>query len=74
MEPIHNGHLPNLPPGREWLPVGTGESGDRVFRRSDGVAYAKVSEGNRVALPDGERRRTEWLSSIGWWRTTAPAW
>lgn len=57
--------LPCLPAGREWIPVNLGESGDKVYRRSDGAAYAKLSSGAGVALLDGERRRTEWLAVAG---------
>jgi streptomycin 3"-kinase len=57
--------LPNLPPGKEWLPVRTGESGDQVYRRSDGVAYAKLSKGAAVPRLDDERRRIEWLATTG---------
>jgi streptomycin 3"-kinase len=65
MEQSSDELLPVLPPGTDWLPVGTGESGDRVFRRGDGAAYAKVATGERVALLDGERRRTAWLAATG---------
>jgi streptomycin 3"-kinase len=57
--------LPNLPVGTEWIPVRMGESGDKVYRRSDGVAYAKLSEGSGAVLLDGERRRTQWLAAAG---------
>jgi streptomycin 3"-kinase len=57
--------LPPLPPSKEWLPVRHGESGDAVFRRSDGVAYAKLARGKNIPLLDEERRRTEWLASTG---------
>jgi streptomycin 3"-kinase len=56
--------LPRLPAGREWIPVSHGESGDRVYRRSDGAAYAKVSGRGGAALLDGERRRAEWLAGL----------
>jgi streptomycin 3"-kinase len=65
MEQSSGERLPGLLPRTEWLPVGTGESGDRVFRRGDGAAYAKVATGERAALLDGERRRTAWLGSTG---------
>ena len=54
--------LPALPNGVEWFPVGLGESGDHVYRRSDGVAYAKVSNNGSVARLNGERLRIEWLA------------
>lgn len=57
--------LPGLSIGREWIPYRRGESGDDLFRRSDGSAYAKVSTGSGVALLDDERRRTAWLASFG---------
>lgn len=53
--------LPAVPTGVEWLPIGLGESGDRVYRRSDGVAFAKVSDNANAARLDDERLRTEWL-------------
>ncbi|MDQ0473550.1 APH(3'') family aminoglycoside O-phosphotransferase [Labrys wisconsinensis] len=56
--------LARLPGGRQWLPVGSGESGDHVFRRSDGEAYAKVADGERAPLLEAERRRTQWLSAF----------
>ncbi len=40
--------LPKLPAGREWTPVRHGESGDRVYRRSDGSAYAKIASGKAM--------------------------
>lgn len=54
--------LPKLPAGREWTPVRHGESGDRVYRRSDGGAYAKIADGKSVALLEGERDRVAWLA------------
>lgn len=45
----------------EWLPVNHGESGDSVYRRSDGTVFAKVSVGDMESLT-GERLRTEWLA------------
>lgn len=56
--------LPALPPGKSWLAVGHGESGDSVYRRSDNAAFAKLSDRSAVALA-GERRRLEWLSGLG---------
>lgn len=54
--------LPALPSGREWLAVSHGESGDSVYRRSDGAAFAKVSQGRGAIALEGECRRVEWLS------------
>ena len=48
--------------GSQWIAYRHGESGDALFRRTDGSAYAKVSTGSGVALLDDERRRTAWLS------------
>ncbi|MDX3925610.1 MAG: APH(3'') family aminoglycoside O-phosphotransferase [Shinella sp.] len=57
--------MPRLPAGQEWQPVRLGESGDRVFRRSDGAAHVKVSEPANAALLESERDRTEWLAAFG---------
>ena len=57
--------LPTPPAGQSWIPVRTGESGDLVYRRSDGAAYAKIAAGVNVDLLDGERHRTEWLATFG---------
>lgn len=57
--------LPRLPVGTTWEAVGEGESGDAVFRRSDGAAFAKVSLGAGAVQLDEERRRTEWLAPYG---------
>ncbi|BEP69577.1 MULTISPECIES: APH(3'') family aminoglycoside O-phosphotransferase [unclassified Variovorax] len=57
--------LPRLPAGTTWTPASEGESGDAVFRRSDGAAFAKVSLGAGAAQLDEERRRTEWLAPYG---------
>ncbi|MNQ35878.1 Aminoglycoside 3'-phosphotransferase [compost metagenome] len=54
--------LPRLPAGTTWTPASEGESGDAVFRRSDGAAFAKVSLGASATQLDEERRRTEWLA------------
>jgi streptomycin 3"-kinase len=48
--------------GSQWVAYHHGESGDALFRRTDGSAYAKVATGSGVALLDDERRRTAWLS------------
>lgn len=50
--------------GSQWIAYRHGESGDALYRRSDGSAYAKVSTGSGVVLLDDERRRTAWLSSF----------
>lgn len=57
--------LPSLPAGHGWIPVGMGESGDRVYRRDDGAAYAKLAPADRAGLLEGERRRAEWLGARG---------
>ncbi|HEX2890675.1 MAG TPA: APH(3'') family aminoglycoside O-phosphotransferase [Vineibacter terrae] len=57
--------LPRLPAGATWIAVHTGESGDRVYRSSDGAAYAKLATAARVAALDGERRRIAWLAPCG---------
>ncbi|GGC77165.1 APH(3'') family aminoglycoside O-phosphotransferase [Chelatococcus reniformis] len=57
--------LPNAPPGHRWARVETGESTDQVFRRSDGSAYAKLSDRRGAARLEDERRRTEWLAGMG---------
>lgn len=60
MNPEHL--LPPLPIGKQWIAAPSGESGDTVYRRSDGVAFAKVSMGEGAASLDEERRRTAWLA------------
>lgn len=50
--------------GSQWIAYHHGESGDALFRRRDGSAYAKVSAGSGVARLDDERRRTTWLSAF----------
>lgn len=54
--------LPPIPLGKTWIRASEGESGDAVYRRSDGAAFAKVSLGEGAAQLDEERRRTEWLA------------
>jgi streptomycin 3"-kinase len=56
--------LPTLPAGSGWLPVRHGESGDRIYRRSDGAAYAKIASGKAAALLEGERDRVAWLAAF----------
>lgn len=57
--------LPGLPLGKTWVRASEGESGDAVYRRSDGAAFAKVSLGKGAAQLDEERLRTEWLAPFG---------
>jgi streptomycin 3"-kinase len=47
----------------DWLPVTAGESGDLVYRRSDGLAYAKVAAPERSAALADECRRLAWLAA-----------
>ncbi|SEJ37496.1 streptomycin 3-kinase [Dyadobacter sp. SG02] len=54
--------LPKLPGKLEWQVVGDGESGDMVFRRSDGAAFAKVANESRIHTLEAEYLRTNWLS------------
>lgn len=49
----------------DWVPVRTGESGDLVYRRDDGLAYAKIASAGRVADLAGERERLAWLHGRG---------
>lgn len=56
---------PLLDRARDWIPVATGESGDRVFRRDDGGVYAKVAPPARMADLAGERDRLAWLEGNG---------
>lgn len=53
-----------------WLPVTSGESGDRVWRRPDGGAFAKQAGPGRAELLAGERDRLVWLERAGF--TAAP--
>lgn len=48
--------------GAAWRPVPTGESGDRVYRREDGAAFAKLAGAGREAALAGERDRLLWLA------------
>lgn len=57
--------LPRLPAGQGWQPVSHGESGDRVYRRSDSAAYAKIAIGAGATALEGERRRLEWVAPFG---------
>ncbi|KSS65308.1 APH(3'') family aminoglycoside O-phosphotransferase [Pseudomonas aeruginosa] len=45
----------------DWLPVRGGESGDFVFRRGDGHAFAKIAPASRRGELAGERDRLIWL-------------
>jgi streptomycin 3"-kinase len=49
----------------EWFAVRTGESGDAVYRRSDGAAFAKVAGPGRKAELKDERDRLLWLAERG---------
>lgn len=50
---------------RAWVPIRSGESGDSVYRRDDGLAYAKISPLTRVTDLVGERDRLTWLRGRG---------
>lgn len=47
------------------LPVRGGESGDFVFRRGDGHAFAKIAPASRRGELAGERDRLIWLKGRG---------
>lgn len=49
----------------DWVPVRTGESGDRVYRREDGLAYAKIVSAEQSVGLAGERDRLVWLHGLG---------
>ncbi len=49
----------------DWVPVGSGESGDFVYRRADGHAFAKLAPAARSAELAGERDRIAWLYGRG---------
>lgn len=57
--------LPRTPAGADWTRIDHGESGDAVYRRTDGVAFAKIASGAAVAALDGERERLQWLAGSG---------
>jgi streptomycin 3"-kinase len=57
------GLLPRCPTGRWWNPVPVGESGAAVFRRSDGVVFAKCAGRLGVSELRDERDRVSWLSA-----------
>lgn len=48
-----------------WTRVKAGESGDLVYRREDGLAYAKIASSVRSADLAGERDRLLWLHGKG---------
>ena len=50
---------------RDWTRVKTGESGDLVYRREDGLAYAKIASSARSVDLAGERNRLLWLQGRG---------
>lgn len=49
----------------DWHPVGAGESGDRVYRRCAGAAFAKLSSGHGVTSLAAEREHAQWLRRQG---------
>ncbi|MEP6528300.1 MAG: APH(3') family aminoglycoside O-phosphotransferase [Nocardioidaceae bacterium] len=55
--------LPRCPTGRRWEPVTVGESGAAVFRRSDGVVFAKCAGRRWVDDLRDERDRVAWLAT-----------
>lgn len=52
-------------PRRNWVPIAAGESGDRVYRREDGLGHAKIATAARSADLAGERDRLVWLRNRG---------
>jgi streptomycin 3"-kinase len=54
--------LPRCPTGQTWDPVLVGESAAAVFRRSDGVVFAKCAGRPGVHDLRDERDRLSWLS------------
>jgi streptomycin 3"-kinase len=48
-----------------WAPVKTGESGNLVYRRDDGLAFAKIAPVARSAELAEERDRLAWLHGQG---------
>ncbi len=48
-----------------WTRVKAGESGALVYRREDGLAYAKIATSARSAELAGERDRLLWLQGKG---------
>jgi len=51
--------------GSDWVAARAGESGDPVYRRVDGRAYAKIASSARSAELAGERDRLAWLCGRG---------
>ena len=51
--------------GAQWSSVRAGESGDLVYRREDGRAFAKVASAARASELAGERDRLVWLEGRG---------
>ena len=49
----------------DWTRVKAGESGDLVYRRKDGLAYAKIASSARSTDLAGERDRLLWLQGRG---------
>ncbi|WP_166665481.1 aminoglycoside 3'-phosphotransferase [Kribbella caucasensis] len=49
----------------EWVPVTSGESDTKVYRRGDGAAYAKVAPASGIDALRGERDRVAWLAGTG---------
>ncbi|QOG08851.1 APH(3'') family aminoglycoside O-phosphotransferase [Aureimonas sp. OT7] len=54
-----------LEDSRAWVPVRSGESGNFIYRRDDGLAYAKIASPARVADLADERDRLTWLHGRG---------
>ena len=61
--PPHATLLPRLGGGAEWLPANAGESGARVYRRSDGAVFAKCVLADGVPELAAERDRVAWLAA-----------
>lgn len=61
----HKPLLPSLPLGITWVATQQGESGDFIYKRSDGLAFAKVAAAHGAESLNEERRRTEWLAPFG---------
>jgi len=59
----HHSILDNI--RSDWVAARAGESGDLVYRRIDGVAYAKIAPATRSAELAGERDRLTWLHGRG---------
>lgn len=49
----------------DWTPIRAGESADLVYRRDDGLVYAKLASTARSAELAGERDRLAWLEGRG---------